>query len=109
MLDFTVMLDELMAVTDPVKSSMVSTTPGGRLVRTVVVAVKTFGWVKSTPMPPVVTMAVLRFTSRPIHCVTLALSVTLTGAVMVVAPPLGSWQTAPFRQEFAPLFQVTVE
>jgi hypothetical protein len=66
-LDFTVMLLELAAVTTPMKSSMVSTLPGGIQDRTMVVAVMTFGWLKSTVIPLVVVMALRILKSNPTH------------------------------------------
>lgn len=69
MLDCTVMLEELTAVTAPVKSAIESTLPEGIPTRAVVFTVKVLAWVKSTPMLVVVgdLIALLRLMSSPIH------------------------------------------
>jgi len=96
----TVMLEELKAVTVPVKSPIVSNAPEGVPVRGVVIAVKVFGCVKSTPMLVVVgeVMALLRLTSIPIHAFSPEVSVRLIGILIVAAAPVGRLQTPPFGQ-----------
>lgn len=98
----TVTVEPLVAVTTPVKLSMVSMPEVWLLVGGSVVTVMAPAWVKSNVMPPVVVTALLRSKLMRMPVLALAVVVRVMGTLTVLAPNpvtvLGIRHTLPARQ-----------